>query len=158
MTKFTVPVVVVDSIEDHPTSSGLSVVKLAGHTVVTMKNEDGTFRFTNGEAVVYVPENAIVPDHLLQSTGFWDTEKNKGLLAGSKGNRVKGRKFGAVASEGLIWSASQQLPIYEARNGDLQDTEYVRTDVLVYNKEVPLVARIGDNVANFFGITEYAAK
>jgi len=107
---FDTPLAFVDSIETHPTQPHNSVVKAAGFSIVTMKNEDGSFRFAEGEMVVIVPENAIVPDDLLKATGFWNDDKNKGFLAGSKGNRVKGRVADGVPSEALIWKTADVRP------------------------------------------------
>jgi len=93
-------------VENHPNADGLSVYQVGSvnpHSVVSMKNEDGSHRFRQGELVVYVPENSIIPQDLLESTGFWNEEKNKGYLGGSKGNRVTNRKIRDVLSEGLIW-------------------------------------------------------
>lgn len=125
-----VPVAKVDSIVTHPTQPHNSVVQAAGYSIVTMKHEDGTFRFMEGELVVIVPENAIVPAELLKATGFWNEEKNKGGLAGSKGNRVKGRVVDGVPSEALIWRQGDVVaPPFATEQEDIAEalgiTEYV---------------------------------
>lgn len=125
-----IPVARVESIETHPTQPHNSVVKAAGYSIVTMKAADGSFRFSEGELVVIVPENAIVPDDLLQATGFWNEAKNKGGLAGSKGNRVKGRIVDGVPSQALIWRQTDITfePYVEEEadiSAELGITEYV---------------------------------
>jgi len=137
-----VPVVTVDSITDHPTAEHLSIVQLAGKQVVTMKDGDGKFRFRAGEIVVFVPESVIVPDVHLQLFGFWDDEKNIGLLAGKKGNRVKSSKFRGELSEGLIWKV-EEVSVDDV--GTLQVT-LLGVDVVVH---------VGADVAAFYNITDY---
>ena len=151
---FKIPVAKVDSITTHPTQPHNSVVKAAGYSIVTMKNEDGSFRFAENELVVIVPENAIVPDELLQATGFWNTEKNKGGLAGSKGNRVKGRVVDGVPSEALIWRI-------EDLGGSVNPAEddYPRHIVLPYKNGIQIgIFKLEDDLSMFLNITEYVPQ
>lgn len=140
---FKVPVAKVDSITTHPTQPHNSVVQAGGYSIVTMKNEDGSLRFAEGEYVLVVPENAVVPDNLLQATGFWNTDKNKGGLAGSKGNRVKGRVVDGVPSEALIWRLSDIGASME--NGVARLTRADGFTALLPDRDT----------SEFYGITEY---
>lgn len=153
---FKIPLAVVDSIETHPTQPHNSVVKAAGYSIVTMKNEDGSFRFARGELVVIVPENAVIQERQLRETGFWNEEKGKGYLAGSKGNRVKGRVVDGVPSEALIWSieslgGSTHKPVNE------DDRRHV---ILPYPKNEHQIGVFyrRDDLAEFLGITEYVPQ
>lgn len=103
MSTFDVRGVYVDDIYDHPNADRLSIVKIGGYEAVTAKNDDGTARFYKGELILYVPEGAVVPEDLLRQTGFWNDEKNIGMLAGSKGDRVKAIRLRGVLSQGLVW-------------------------------------------------------
>lgn len=111
-----------------PFGENLSQVDLEnGNFIIANRKEDGSFRWAKDEIAVYVSENSIVPDDVLKDRGYWDTEKNKGMLGGSKGNKVKGRNFGPEddrrRSIGLLFKCN-------------------------------IVAEIGDDVSNLFGITE----
>ncbi|AXQ70013.1 hypothetical protein HOU03_gp255 [Caulobacter phage CcrSC] len=128
----------------------LSLVKVKGidKTVVANRKEDDSFRWTVGEPVVYVPENAILPEEVLKARGYWDEVKNKGLLGGSKGNRVKNRVFGrtednpGVESSGLLFKVAIE-----------QGYEWFVIGGALGNKRV----FEGDDVAEFLGVTEYVA-
>ena len=135
-----VPVVKTDSITDHPNADRLSLVKVADHTVVTMKADDGSHRFSTGENVVYVPEGAIIPDDLLKATGFWDDEKDQGVLGGTHGNRVVNRKIRGIMSEGLIWKFAD-ICLY-LDNGKKNFDPQLHLDNW-------------DDISSYLGITEY---
>lgn len=102
MSTFEVPVVRVDDIFDHPNADRLSIVKIKGFNCVTAKLENGSNRYSKGDLVIYVPEGALVPEYLLKM-GFWDDAKGKGMLAGTKGNRVKAIKLRDVVSQGILF-------------------------------------------------------
>lgn len=152
---FKIPLAKVDSITDHPTQPQNSVVKAAGLSIVTMKNHDGSYRFAENELVVIVPENAIVPERQLRETGFWNEEKGKGYLAGSKGNRVKGRVVDGVPSEALIWRIEDLGGHVQAATGD-----YPRCVVLPYPRSEYQIGifQLEHDLADFFGITEYVPE
>lgn len=133
-----------------PFGENLSQVNLEnGKFIIANRKEDGSFRWAPDEVAVYVSENSVVPDDVLKDRGYWDHEKNKGLLGGNKGNRVKGRNFGPEddrrRSVGLLFKVSSpegQPPIV---------CNPVDTDDM-YN--CCNVVNIGDDVSKLFGITE----
>ena len=102
MSTFEVKVVRIDDVIDHPNADRLSLNKIGGFVAVSNKDEDGNHRYRPGQLVVYVPEGAVVPLDILQQFGYTDSE-GKGILAGSKGNRVKAIKLRDVVSQGLIF-------------------------------------------------------
>ena len=136
----------VDAVRDHGDS--LTIVTVGEHEVVANKQEDGTPRWVIGEPVIYVPEGAIVPDDVLQERGYWDNEKNKGLLEGKKGNRVKMRRFAGFESRGLLFKISKNLIVWK----ETLEREY---SLNVFRGDTMLKVDDGDNVAEFLGITEY---
>jgi len=126
----------------HPNSDNLNVVAVEGiiDGVIANKDENGNPRWKEGDVCVYVPENAIIPDDVLKERGYWNDEKGKGLLGGSKGNRVKMQRFAGLESSGLIFQVG--VP--------------VTSDSWQVGRGVTFVeAQVGDDVAYFFGITEY---
>lgn len=133
----------VDAVRDH--GETLTIVTVGEHEVVANKHEDGTPRWVAGELVVYVPEGAIIPNDVLQERGYWDEVKGKGLLEGKKGNRVKMRRFAGFESRGLL---------FKVRPGTFMGQP---VNFLDREGEASLGVNIGDNVMDFFGITEHTA-
>lgn len=131
----------VDSVRPH--GDNLSIVKVGDFEVVASRKEDGSFRWTEGETCVYVPEGAIIPEDVLKERGYWDEEKNKGLLEGKKGNRVKMRRFAGFESRGLLFKTVTD-------RGDLPEGS-----AAISNGSTTKIVNLGDNVAEFFGITPH---
>lgn len=85
------------TVEEHPNAERLDIVKVEGFNCVSQKGV-----YETGDCAIYVPENAVVPVEVLKHFGFWNEEKDKGLLAGAQGNRVKPVKLRGVISEGIL--------------------------------------------------------
>ena len=104
MADFKVTVTTVDNIEKHPKADRLSVcqVKNMGYRVVC-----GLDQFKVGEKVAYIPENAVIPDELLDEMGL------TGRLAGKQKNRVKAAKIRSILSEGLVYSLEKYTHLLE---------------------------------------------
>jgi len=105
MSRFSVPVCRVASVEDHPNADRLSIVKLEGlgWVCISAKLEDGSPRYNVGDFVVYIPSAALLPEWLLKEMDFWNEETGKGMLSGSDGNRVKPLKLRGIFSEGVLY-------------------------------------------------------
>lgn len=138
MSKFEVKVVRVDEVLDHPDADRLSLNRIGGYIAVSNKTDEGEHRYRADQLVVYVPEGAVVPLEILEQFGY--THEGKGILAGSKGNRVKAIKLRGVVSQGLIF------PIKDA-NGDMPMVTRGEADYMTVNE--------GDDVAEFFDIVKY---
>lgn len=138
MSTFEVPIVQVSRVENHPNADRLSLVYFRDFITISAKTEYGDHRYNKGDLVVYVPENAIVPDYLLKK-GFWNEEKGKGILAGTNGNRVKPLKLRGILSEGIMFPVSFVLEDFHE----------------IWNDTTNLKVKVGDNVAEFLGITKY---
>lgn len=89
------------TVSPHPDADRLDIVQVDGYTCVSQKG-----RFKTGDVAIYVPTDAVLTDKVLQASGFWDEEKGKGMLAGSKGNRVKPVRLRGVLSEGILLDLS----------------------------------------------------
>lgn len=144
MAEFAVRIVeITQPVENHPDADRLSIVKIGGYLCISGKveldpldeNTAYTHRYSVGDKVVYVPEGALVPEYILRN-GFWSEKDNKGLLAGSKGNRVKAKRLRGIFSQGLLLAVSS--------DGTLTN-EAGETRSFV----------AGDDVAEFLGITKY---
>lgn len=133
-----------------PFGENLSQVDLEnGKFIIANRKDDGSFRWAPDEVAVYVSENSVVPDDVLRDRGYWDHEKNKGLLGGNKGNRVKGRNFGPEddrrRSIGLLFKTN------------ILNDEILVSNPYEYAPESSVghtVVNIGDDVTALFCITE----
>jgi RNA ligase (TIGR02306 family) len=84
-------------VSPHPDADRLDLVKVDDYTAVSQKG-----RFQSGDLAVYVPEQAVLNEKLLKLSGFWNEEQGKGMLAGSKGDRVKPVRLRGVISQGIL--------------------------------------------------------
>jgi RNA ligase (TIGR02306 family) len=97
MSTFAVKVRKIDEVYDHPTGDVLSVAKVGGYECVVGRNQ-----YKPGDAIIYVPEGAIVPDWILVRHNFWNRETNMGRLAGPQGNRVHPLRLRGIYSQGIV--------------------------------------------------------
>ncbi|MDC0718758.1 RNA ligase (ATP) [Nannocystis bainbridge] len=93
MSSFAVHVVRV-AIEPHDNADSLEIARVGDYRSIVRKGQ-----FTSGELVAYIPEQAIVPDPLLDELGL------RGRLSGKDTNRVKAIKLRGVLSQGLVYPA-----------------------------------------------------
>ncbi len=147
---FSVPVCKVTAVRDHPEAERLSLVRFATHDdedfpeIVSAK-VDGEHRYKIDDWLVFLPENAILPEWLLREMDFWDAAKDKGSLAGSKGNRVKMRRFAGFESAGALY-------------GGITEIDHFELDCMVIGEDESHYAQLGEDVAAALGITEYVPK
>lgn len=138
-----------------PYGDNLSIVETKeGNKVVANRKEDGSFRWAPGEIAVYVSEGSILPDDVLKDRGYWDTEKDRGLLGGGKRNRVKMSKLGPdkFESRGLLFKTHSVAPdfVYDGR------PVHAIVSNSHENMEREENVMIGDDVSSLFDITEFA--
>jgi len=176
MATFSVPVVRIDAIEDHPNADALEIAKVRDFDCITRIGE-----YKAGDIAVYIPEAAVMPEWLLKRMGLWDEEKGKGKLAGKEGNRVKAVKLRGVVSQGLLYPVSWDdpdlsqgetvgLPRVDLSDGESYllydwndvDIETIKSrcidvdvgDVLGITKwEPPIPTHMAGEVCNIFGHT-----
>src|ERR1017187_8494093 len=111
----------------HPNADRLIVVKIGGYECIANLNDDGSFRYNQGDAVVYIPEGALVPEWLLRRLDMWNEVENKGFLAGSHGNRVKSIKLRGIHSQGILYPVSGGF--HEPLSDEYGQTQYMCIDV-----------------------------
>lgn len=96
MSQFEVRIRTVAGIGEHDNADALEIATLDdGSRSVVQK---GLYHV--GERAVAFPEHAVLPEKLLQRLGLW--KDGKGVLAGSKGNRVKPIRLRGELSETLL--------------------------------------------------------
>jgi RNA ligase (TIGR02306 family) len=152
MANFEVPVIKIERVENHPNADRLSLVYFREYVTIAAKLEDGSHRYNVGDLAVYVPEGAVVPEYLLKR-GFWDEKNNKGILAGTRGDRVKAIRLRGIISQGIMFPVLKQYPTFSSEyticvvdNGDFDE----------YSKG-PMIRTVseGVDVAEFLGIVKY---
>lgn len=119
----------------HPNADRLTIVRIGGYECIANLDENGQFRYKEGDLVVYIPEGGLVPEWLLKKQGMWDETKGKGILAGSGGNRVKAKLLRGIFSQGILY------PVNFGNVLNLENENCVVSE--------------GDNVADILGITKW---
>jgi RNA ligase (TIGR02306 family) len=109
MSNFACPIVRIDHVEKHPNADVLDLNHIGGFVCISNRHENGESRYKAGDAVVYFPEAAILPEALLKHLGFWKettaedgTVTGKGTLNGSGGDRIKAIRLRQILSRGVI--------------------------------------------------------
>lgn len=103
MASFSVQVVPV-VIEPHHNADALELARVGGYRSVVRKGQ-----LRDGDLVAYIPEQAIVPEAVLEELGL------VGRLAGAQKNRVKAMQLRGVLSQGIClparpgWQAGQDV-------------------------------------------------
>lgn len=90
MSTFNCPVVRL-KLETHPNADAIEIARVGDFQSIVQK---GVYK--DGDLAVYIPEQALVPDNILESLGL------KGKLSGKDKNRVKPIRLRGVMSQGLI--------------------------------------------------------
>ena len=116
-------------IEEHDNADALELARIKDYRAVV-----ATGIHKDGDLVAYIPEQAIVPNWLIEKMGL------TGRLAGSKKNRVKAVKLRGKLSQGLV------LPLIKS------DCGCVHT---IQNDTNTLTVQLGTDVTEFLGITKY---
>ena len=80
----------------HPNADALELA-LVGPTETAYRCVVPKGKFEDGELVAYIPEEALLPEALLEEMGL------KGSLAGAQKNRVKCARIRGEVSQGLVW-------------------------------------------------------
>jgi RNA ligase (TIGR02306 family) len=93
MSTFRVEVTRIDEVLPHPNADRLELVRVRGWKAVAARGAH-----TPGETVVYIPEDAVVPQPVLEALGL------TGKLAGKEHNRVKAIRLRGELSQGLLMS------------------------------------------------------
>lgn len=112
-------------ITEHSNADALELAQVGGYRAVVRKGQ-----FEDGQLAVYIPEQAILPDELIDELGL------TGKLAGSKRNRLKPVRLRGELSQGIVCLPSAVADV------DLAQAEAQRTDLaeaLGVTKYVPSV-------------------
>lgn len=163
MANFECKVVRIEKKANHPNADRLTIYNIGGYNCISNKLPDGSDRYNVGDLVVYIPENAVLPEWLLKEMDFWDNEKGKGILAGKEGNRVKPLKLRGIFSEGVLYPCHTMREHEEGFSVDklLKSYGYNDNTKFVFQKMskdgytgfTPAIE--GQDYADYLGITKY---
>lgn len=144
MASFNVKVVKL-TIEDHPNADKLEIAQIDGYQCVVGKGQ-----YQTGDLAVYIPEQAIVPEWIIEKLNL------QGKLAGKDKNRVKAVKLRGVTSQGLLY------PLIKAFahdvNYDINKNDVVWLWILAMQDEYgakQLYVNLGDDLTELLKITKY---
>jgi RNA ligase (TIGR02306 family) len=112
MSTFQVTVLPV-TVENHPNADALELARIGAYLSVIRKGQ-----FTTGDLVAYIPEDAIIPNDLIDRLGL------TGKLAGSAKNRVKAVKLRGMLSQGICLKADPSWIPGQDVAGELGITKY----------------------------------
>lgn len=97
MATFEVKVKKIRAIEPHDNADALEIAVIDGYMSIVKKGQ-----YKPGDLVAYIPEASVLPVDLLKQLGFWNEEKGRGTLSGTKGDRVKAAKLRGILSTGIL--------------------------------------------------------
>jgi len=151
MSLFPVRVHAISAVREHPGADNLTIVTVGdtGVELVANKKADGSWRYQPGDLAVFFPEGAVIPEATLRQMGYWDEAKGKGVMAGSKGNRVKMRRLADFPSPGALLKVERQHWPEVGRDAFL-----LWSDLRNEGREVAP----GEDVQDFLGVTEYVPQ
>lgn len=145
MSHFTVELVNLDAVIPHPDADRLEIAQIGGYNAVVQKGQ-----FHSGDMALYIPEDAIVPEYVLDAIGL------TGKLAGSKHNRVKAIRLRGVLSQGIVVDAATVLGLIQkdiARYEEMYPGDVLRGGQWL---EFPFpTIRAGQDLGEFLCITKY---
>jgi RNA ligase (TIGR02306 family) len=98
-------------------------------------------QYKTGDLVAYIGENSVVCENTLRKYGFWNEEKNIGMLAGSKGDRVKAIRLRGEFSLGIC------IPVKENFGGYYSIPHCDDGEDRIVNE--------GENVDFILGVSKY---
>jgi RNA ligase (TIGR02306 family) len=140
MATFEVKVVEVEGIEPIEGADRIELAVIGGYRSVVKRGE-----FKPGDLAIYIPEQALLPQHLLEQLGLVN-DRGEGKLAGRDGNRVKAVKLRGTLSQGI--TAPVDLVSRDVQKGDdVQD----ELGITKWEPEIP--AQMAGEVANLSGHT-----
>lgn len=137
------------TVEPHPDADRLDVVQVDGYQCISQKG-----RFQTGDLAVYVPTDGVVPEAILKVSGFWDAEKEKGMLAGKNGDRVKPIRLRGILSEGILIDLDTLDAVADEKYGPdrIKDEWVEHADVAtllgIEKYEAPIPVHLAGDVKN----------
>ena len=126
----------------HPNAEKLELAQVADYRCVVGKD-----LYKTGDLVAYIPEAAVIAEDQLKFFGYWNEEQGKGLLAGSKGDRVKAVKLRGEVSQGLVFPV-EKIAMYLGKPDLFVPGDDVAPLLGITKWEPPIPVGMGGEVYN----------
>lgn len=97
MSHFEIILSKIDKLTPIQNADRIEIASIGGYNTIVKKGQVKV-----GDGVLYLPEASVLPQDILSMLGLWDSEKNKGRLSGSMGNRISAIKLRGVLSQGIV--------------------------------------------------------
>jgi len=136
------------TIKEHPNADAIELAVVGDYVSIVRKGE-----FKTGDLAIYIPEAALVPQVVLEKIGLWDTENDKGRLAGKNGDRVKAIRLRGIMSQGIIYPLVFRTDVHDMDTGAITDDwilTFPRGECEAGRKVVE-----ADEVSEILGITKW---
>lgn len=135
-------------IKEHPNADALELGNIGDPNGWQAVCRKGLYK--TGDLVAYIGENAVVPEWVLKKYGFWNEDKGIGLLAGSKGDRVKMVKLRGESSMGICIPVEREdTPTYYSVEGrEVFEGDDVSELLGVVKYEPPIPTQLAGQVFN----------
>ena len=128
-------------VEPHPDADRIEVARIGGYTCIVLKDQ-----FKTGDLAVYIPEQSIIPDDVLEELGL------TGMLSGPDGNKLQAKRLRGVLSQGLLYPLSgKKMP----QGQTLREGQDVREFLGVVKYEPPIPSELKGKVMPMDGIVKY---
>jgi RNA ligase (TIGR02306 family) len=124
-------------IHQHPNADALELAQVGEYKAVVRKGE-----FKTGDYALYIPEQAVLPQPLIEELGL------TGKLAGKDENRVKAVRFRGELSQGIV---CRPQSIMSGMKVDLRASENDQWNQVLANN-------LGWNIADFLGVTKWVPE
>ena len=125
-------------IKQHSNADAIELACIGGYQSLVQKG-----KYQTGQLVGYIPEDALVPDDVIEELGL------TGRLAGKKKNRVKAIKLRGVVSQGLIYPITGNRLKHESH----KEGDDVTTLLGLVKYEPPIPLHMRGDVMNLYGKT-----
>lgn len=164
MSTLIVEIVKIDKIEEHPNADRLDIVKIKGWEVCVRKG-----MYKEGDAVIYVPPDTLVPKELAENCGVSNYLGKLGANHkwGETHLRVKATKirqrpsYGFLISLDMLQEEVNELgPLYQISYGEEKGKQFYLVDDLIEllnikQYEPPVKHSKGDSVKPLFTFPKY---
>lgn len=144
MSTFTVPVVKIAAIEPIEGADAIELAVIGDYRSVIRKGQ-----YATGDLVVYIPEQAILPDAMINELGL------EGKLAGTNHNRVKAVKLRGQLSQGILYpidydfcSVSYTLKCSDGTYTFVKEGDNVADDLGIVKWNPPIPTHLSGEVYN----------
>lgn len=138
---FTVQIYPVE-IRPHTNADALDIAIVGGMQAIVKKGQ-----FFDGELALFFGQGSVLTDSLLKILNFWDEDKDKGKLAGSKGNRVKPMRLRGEMSNGVVASIDEAMVLLAGF-----ESNYVWEVGVDYSKVLGVIKYVPEIPASMSGI------